>query len=209
MFFKYLRKNITLIPLYVVLLCSALWLLFVYNDGLNRLFMTNNQAGYSSYKKKEYIKASKEFESLAFKGASLYRAGAFKEAKEVYQNFSTKEGKYNLGNSFLMLGEYDSAIEAYTIALEIDPDFQEANKNLKVAKARKILKAPENDGEQGTGELGADEIVFDNVENKGVDDEQSAAQDQGTGNPNWLDKIETSPQEFLQNKFRYQYETEK
>ena len=108
-----------------------------------------------------------------------------------------------------MIGEYDSAIEAYTIALEIDPDFQEAKENLKVAKARKILKAPENDGEQGTGELGADKIVFDNVENKGVDDEQSAAQDQGTGNPNWLDKIETSPQEFLQNKFRYQYETEK
>ena len=58
--------------------------------------------------------------------------------------------------------------------LKIDPDFKEAKENLIVAKARKILKEPENDGEQGVGELGADEIVYDNKAGKGVDDDSSA-----------------------------------
>ena len=76
-----------------------------------------------------------------------------------------------------MLGEYDAAIEAYELALKIDPDFKEAKENLIVAKARKILKEPENDGEQGVGELGADEIVYDNKAGKGVDDDSSAEQE--------------------------------
>ncbi len=75
-----------------------------------------------------------------------------------------------------------------------------------VAKARKILKEPENDGEQGVGELGADEIVFDNKEGKGVDDDSSAEQEASSGNPNWLDRLQTGPKDFLKNKFRYQYE---
>jgi Ca-activated chloride channel family protein len=105
-----------------------------------------------------------------------------------------------------MLGLYDPAIEAYELALKIDPDFKEAKENLIVAKARKILKEPENDGEQGVGELGADEIVFDNKGGKGVDDDTSAEQEVASGNPNWLDRLQTGPKDFLKNKFRYQYE---
>jgi Ca-activated chloride channel family protein len=105
-----------------------------------------------------------------------------------------------------MLGEYDNAIKSYERALKIDPHFKEAQENLKVAKARKILKEPENDGEEGVGELGADEIVFDNKAGKGVDDDKSATQEATSQNPNWLDRLQTGPKDFLKNKFRFQYE---
>jgi len=202
----FMQKNLSLLPFYVVLILSLMWLLFFYVGPWNRLLITNDQLGYKLYMKKEYLKASKNFEDLSFKGASFYRAGEFKAAKAVYQNLSDKEGKFNLGNTNVMLGLYDPAIEAYELALKIDPDFKEAKENLMVAKARKILKEPENDGEQGVGELGADEIVYDNKEGKGVDDDSSAQEESASGNPNWLDRLQTGPKDFLKNKFRYQYE---
>jgi len=202
----FLQKNLSLLPFYVVMVLSVVWLLFLYDGAWNRLLITSDQKGYKLYQKKEFVKAAQSFDNSSFKGASFYRAGEFKEAKAVYQNLSDKDGKYNLGNANVMLGLYDPAIEAYALALKMDPDFKEAKENLVVAKARKILKEPENDGEQGVGELGADEIVFDNKEGKGVDDDSSVEHEASSGNPNWLDRLQTGPKDFLKNKFRYQYE---
>lgn len=202
----FLQTNLSLLPFYTVVLLSAVWLLFLYDGVWNRLLITSDQQGYKLYQKKEFVKAAQSFDDSSFKGASFYRAGEFKKAKAVYLNFSDKNGKYNLGNANVMLGLYDPAIEAYELALKIDPDFKEARENLKVAKARKILKEPGNDGEQGVGKLGADEIVFDNQEGKGVDDDTSAEKEAGSGTPNWLDRLQTGPKDFLKNKFRYQYE---
>ncbi len=205
----YIKNHLSLMPFWTVLILSLLWLLFVYEGGLNRLFITSDQLGYNHYEKKNYVKAAESFESLSFKGASYYRDGAFKKSKAVYQNMTTKEGTYNLGNTFVMLGDYDNAIKTYERALKIDPKFNEAQDNLIVAKARKVLKEPENDGKQGIGDMydmQPDEIVYDNTEGKGEDDERSAQKDTEKGNPNWLDRLQTGPKDFLKNKFRYQYE---
>lgn len=196
-------------PFYITLVISLVWLVFFYKGGINRLFVTSDQLGYHYYEKKNYSKAAETFENLSYKGASYYRDAAFKKARSVYQNLSSKEGKYNLGNAFVMLGEYDSAIETYEVALKIDPNFKEAQDNLVVAKARKILKEPENDGKQGIGDMydmQPDEVVYDNTEGKGEDDERSAQKDAESGNPNWLDRLQTGPKDFLKNKFSYQYQ---
>jgi len=203
---QYFLKHKSLLPLMSVSILSLLWLLFLYEGTWNRLLMTPDQLGYKYYQKKAYLKAAEVFENSSFKAASFFRAGEFKKAKAVYQNSTTKVDTYNLGNAFVMLGEYDNAIKSYERALKIDPHFKEAQENLKVAKARKILKEPENDGEQGVGELGADEIVFDNKAGKGVDDDKSATQEATSQNPNWLDRLQTGPRDFLKNKFRFQYE---
>lgn len=200
-----LKKHISLLPFGVTLTLSVIWVLFFYDKGLERLFVTADQRGYHQYEKQNYLDAAKDFENISFKGASYFRAAEFKNAVSVYQNLSSKEDTYNLGNAYVMLGEYDNAIETYKRALEIDPDFKEAQENLVVAKARKILKEPENDGLQGVGALGADEIVYDNTEGKGVDDDMSAQKDTQSGNPNWLDRLQTGPKDFLKNKFSYQY----
>ena len=199
-------KHSSLLPFFLMVIFSFVWLLFFYDGTWNRLLLSADQKGYKQYQDKAYMKAAKNFEDTSFKAAALYRAGEFKEAKVLYTNLSDKVGKYNLGNANVMLGLYDPAIEAYKLALKIDPNFKEAKDNLRVAKARKILKEPENDGEQGVGELGADEIVFDNKEGKGVDDDSSAQEATESGNPNWLDRLQTGPKDFLKNKFRYQYE---
>jgi len=204
---KYVTNiSLSLFPFLLTLLLSLIWLLFFYSGAMNRLFITSDHLASKAYENKNYLEAAKTFENISLKGASFYRAGEFKKAKSIYQNLSDKNGKYNLGNAFVMLGEYDFAIEAYKLALKIDSNFKEAKENLIVAKARKILKEPGNDGEQGVGKLGADEIVFDNKEGKGIDDDTSAEQESTSGNPSWLDRLQTGPKDFLKNKFRYQYE---
>lgn len=206
-----LKKHLSLLPFWVTLMISMVWLLFVYDKGLNRLFITSDQLGYRSYENKNYIKAAKSFENISFKGASYFRAAEFKNAKSIYQNLSSKEATYNLGNTFVMLGDYDNAIKSYERALDIDPYFKEAQENLLVAKARKILKEPENDGKQGIGDMydmQPDEVVYDNTEGKGEDDTRSAEKDAVKGNPEWLDRLQTGPKDFLKNKFKYQYQME-
>ena len=196
-------------PFFLTVILSVLWLVFIYEGGLNRLFVTSDQLGYHYYKEKNYSKAAENFESLSYKGASYYAEGKFKKAKSVYQNLSTKEGRFNLGNAYVMLGDYDNAIKSYEMALKIDKNFKVAEENLVVARARKILKEPENDGKQGIGDMydmQPDEVIYDNTEGKGEDDTRNADKDTAKGNPNWLDRLQTGPKDFLKNKFRYQYE---
>lgn len=204
-----IKKHVSLLPFLLALCVSLYWLMFIYGGRYDRLFLTADQAGYRAFEEKEYAKAATTFEMLSFKGASLYRDAQFKKAKMIYQNLSSKEDTYNLGNVFVMLGEYDNAIEHYERVLKIDPNFKEASDNLRVAQARKILKEPENDGKQGIGDMydmQPDEIVYDNTEGKGEDDTRSADKDTAKGNPSWLDRLQTGPKDFLKNKFRYQYE---
>ena len=193
-------------PFWMTLFISLVWLIFFCEKGLCRLLITSDQLAWNQYQKKHYLHAAENFENLSLKGASYYKSGAFKKSKSVYQNLTTKEDTYNLGNVFVMLGEYDNAIRSYERALKIDPNFKEAQENLLVAKARKILKEPENDGQQGVGMMGADEIKYDNTESKGVEDDRSAQNDMAQGNPNWLDRLQTGPKDFLKNKFQYQYQ---
>ena len=162
--------NPTLIPFYLISILSLFWLLFIYKGNFINLWITPNQIGYRYYIAEDYINASKSFENISFRGASLYRAGEFEKAKSIYILRSDRDSRYNLGNSYLMMGRYEEAIKAYDIALQIDPNFIEATENRALAKARKELLDIANDGEQGVGELGADEIVYDNKASKGVED---------------------------------------
>jgi len=207
---EFLMKYRTLLPLYLSLLLVLVWVLFFYKGTWSQLFSTADQQGYRYYQEKAYDKAAKNFEDPDFRSASYFKDGEFKKAKALYMNSSTKESKYNLGNAEMMLGNYDKSIEAYEIALKIDPSFKWAKENKQLALTRKKMKEVENDGEQGVGELGADEIVYDNKENKGVDvTEEGATENTQQKNANWLDRIQTSPKAFLKNKFSYQYQMQK
>jgi len=201
-----IEENPTIVPLYVLSVAIVLWLLFGFRGSFIELWVTNDQRGYYHYKNQEYSSASKAFDDALYKAASFYKAGEFKKSQAIYATIGSPEAKYNLGNSLLMQGEYEEAIKAYDIALQMRPDFKEAQSNKALAIARKELKDVENDGQQGVGALGADEIVYDNSENKGEEQTQEeSTQTQQQNNTNWLDRIQTSPKDFLKHKFSYQY----
>jgi Ca-activated chloride channel family protein len=207
---SFLLKYRTLLPFYAAVIIVLAWGLFFFRGSWGELWITNDQKSYQLFKSEKYLEAADVFDDAFFKGAAYYRAGEFKKAKAVYMMSSSKEGRYDLGNSHMMLGKYKEAIEAYEIALKIDPNFTWAKENMNLAKARQAMLDVENDGEQGVGMLGADEIVYDNTENKGQDVTEEGSQEGGESkNANWLDRIQTGPQDFLKHKFSYQYAMQK
>jgi Ca-activated chloride channel family protein len=206
----YLLKHRTLWPFYATVIMVLAWGFFFYKGSWGELWITNDQKGYQLFTSKKYLESADVFDDTLYKGASFYKAGEFKKAKAVYMMNSSKEGRYNLGNSHMMLGKYEEAIEAYEIALKIDPNFILAKDNMALAIARQKILDVENDGEQGVGALGADEIVYDNTDNKGQDvTEETSGETSDSKNANWLDRIQTGPKEFLKHKFSYQYGMQK
>jgi Ca-activated chloride channel family protein len=142
------------------------------------------------------------------RGNALYRGKDFKNASEVYAGIASAEGRFNLGNTLVLLGRYEEAIKAYREALTIRPDWLPAKDNLLIARLRAERLQTEGGGMTG-GQLEADEIVFE----EGGSDKASKTIEMTGGEPLtdeqlrllWLRNVQTRPADFLRVKFAYQY----
>ncbi|MDG6778793.1 VWA domain-containing protein [Thiomicrorhabdus sp. zzn3] len=103
-------------------------------SDLADVFQTPDQQGYKAWKKQDYDAAESLFESPAWKGATLYKNGKYKEAAEQFKRDRTARGHYNLGNALAQLGQYQGAQQAYEKALQMQPDFTAAQHNLELIK---------------------------------------------------------------------------
>ena len=175
------------------------------------LWFTPDQQGQRLMAQGEYLKAADKFTTPERIGTALFLAGDFKNAAAVLGRSATADAHYNRGNTHIMLGEYDAAIEAYHGALSKRPEWPEAEQNLQIAILRKQALAPPDDDHGGTGGmLEADEIVFDQSGrvNKSSNEQVIDAADQQLGEDEmramWLRKVETRPADFLAARFNYQ-----
>ena len=175
------------------------------------LWFTPDQQGQRLMAQGEYLKAADKFTTPERIGTALFLAGDFKNAAAVLGRSATADAHYNRGNTHIMLGEYDAAIEAYHSALSKRPEWPEAEQNLQIAILRKQALAPPDDDHGGTGGmLEADEIVFDQSGrvNKSSNEQVIDADDQQLGEDEmramWLRKVETRPADFLAARFNYQ-----
>jgi len=180
------------------------------------LWLTPNQQGQRLMESGEYQQAAGKFTTPERIGTALFLAGDFENAATVLGRSASAEANYNRGNALVMQGQYESAIEAYQSALMKRPDWPEAQQNLEIATMRLEALAPPEDDAGGTGgQLGADEIVFDDTGrvNKSSSEEVIDAGEQQMGEQElramWLRKVETRPADFLAARFNYQLATRK
>ena len=108
-----------------------------------------------SYKKQEYVKALKYYQSAQKKapndvdlsdemGQSAYKAREFEKAEKIYeQNANSKKSKsakaksyHNMGNSRMKGKNYQGAVESYKEALRNNPSDEETRYNLSEAIRR-------------------------------------------------------------------------
>ena len=197
----------------VTLLGIVAWYFSAYRGDFVSLWLTPDQQAYRYYEKKAYKKAEVLFEDPAFKAASYYRDHNFSEAARIYKEINSTTGAYNRGNALTMFGEYGEAVAAYRTALGRNPDFREAKENIRVAEKllkekgfidrHTIVKNP-NKKEQ---------VALSNKnrsKKKKKNDEKGKKQKiQMPGMALWLDRLSTTPKDFLRQKFAYQYEKEK
>jgi tetratricopeptide (TPR) repeat protein len=81
-------------------------------------------------------------------GNSLYQQGKYSESEQLFTRVSAEatdlklkeKALYNVGNARFRQENYQGAVNAYTGALKIDPQDEDARYNLELAK--KLLKTP-------------------------------------------------------------------
>jgi Ca-activated chloride channel family protein len=175
------------------------------------LWLTADQQGQRAFDRGDYAEAAQRFEDPMRKGTAHYLDQDFASALAEFAKVDTADGWFNRGNSLAHLERYEEAIEAYTRALEMRPDYPAAAANIEYLQP--FLPLQFEGGEMGTTgrDAAADEVVFDadqeRLDQEGIDttmegDSQVVSDEQLA--EIWLRQVDTSPASFLRYKFAYQ-----
>ncbi|MFD0981317.1 VWA domain-containing protein [Tropicimonas aquimaris] len=181
--------------------------------GMADWFLTPDQQGAIAYRQKEFARAGELFLDPMWRAHALARAGKYAEAAEIYSRLDTAEAAFGEGMARTRNREYRPAIAAYERALEMQPDFPEAEWNL--ALTRDILDYVETAREQGdTGEdrgIGADDVVFDNEDERGAETDTDFSETEETPTmetaDQWMRSVDTQMGDFLRQRFLQEQST--
>ncbi|MFT5041261.1 MAG: Ca-activated chloride channel family protein [Hyphomicrobiaceae bacterium] len=168
------------------------------------LWLTPDQWGRLAYEKLDFAGAAEQFEDPSWKGVASYEAGQYTEAAAAFGRVPTPESFYNRGNAFMKSREYRKAITGYEQAVAESSSWTDAAENLELA--RHVLIYIEGLREQtDTGdetELGADDIVFDNTEERGkeivITQESTILAESAE---KWMRSVDTETRDFLRGRF--------
>lgn len=138
--------------------CALMLLLFT---ALNANADDNDHIGYELYKKGDFGSAAEIFSSTEWKGVSLYRSGQWWRAAEAFVRGNDAASFHNLGNTYVRMGYYELALQAYQQALKYDPEFDDAAFNAQLMKELIALNKNENEGQgllqpESLGEISKD-----------------------------------------------------
>jgi Ca-activated chloride channel family protein len=176
----------------------------------NDLWLTSDQQAQRMADSGDHAAAAQLFSNPMRSGTQWYRAGEFERAAAEFGRLEAADAYFNRGNALVFQGKYEDAIQVYERALQMQPNWPEAEENRQLAQVRKArLERPEDDAGGTGGMLEADEIVFDlNSSSKPGQGEQTV--DEGGGlrddqlREMWLRRVETRPADFLAARFAYQ-----
>ncbi len=169
-------------------------------------------------------------------GIALYRQNKFEEATAEFSKSRDKVANFNTGNAKAKDGDLQGAIEKYEAAIEIDPDFEEAQFNLNLVKkllqeqqrrqrgrqddSRESQEINSQDNEASSDQLersspnsgqGEEEEIEHrdeprDEENQLASMEDSVDREQDQLMEQWLQKIQDDPTGLLRRRFYYEYQ---
>jgi Ca-activated chloride channel family protein len=152
------------------------------------LWQTRDQQAMAALSNDEANAAAELFENPAWKGSAHYKNENFKDAGDLFASSNNADSQYNLGNSLTKDGELEKAIDAYSNALTLDPDNEDAAFNKKLVEDLLDQQQQEQQNEEGEQEEGEDEGEGEQQQSENEDgqeenEEQSSSdqeqQDQG------------------------------
>jgi len=180
------------------------------------LWMTADQQGRQLFEKENYAEAALRFEDPLWKGIAYYFNKDYESAIQQFSRLETAESYFNLGNAYVHIEDYEQAKESYEQALKQKPDYVEAKHNQKIVQEildRIAHEEEEKDQRTQPGsQIGADEIKIadpedqkkrEETEGEPIELQQEMYSDEQL-NEMWMRRVQTSPADFLRNKFSYQ-----
>jgi Ca-activated chloride channel family protein len=168
------------------------------------LWLTPDQQARHAYEGLEFKEAYEQFEDPAWKGVAAYDSGLYEESAAAFGRIPTAVGFYNRGNAFMKARDYGKAIIAYEQAVAEAPDWVEARENLELATytLEYIERVREQSDTGDESELSADDYVFDNTKDRGLEMEIT---DQSTiemeSAEKWMRGVDTKTSDFLRTRF--------
>jgi len=168
------------------------------------LWLTPDQQARRAYEGLEFKEAYEQFEDPAWKGVAAYDSGLYEESAAAFGRIPTSIGFYNRGNAFMKARDYGKAIVAYEQAVAEAPDWVEARENFELATytLEYIERVREQSDTGDESELGADDYVFDNTKDRGLEVEitqQSTIELESA--EKWMRGVDTETSEFLRTRF--------
>jgi Ca-activated chloride channel family protein len=115
------------------LFCLPLLLISLPQNGyafeLDDLWLRADQQGQRLLEAQQPAEAAKRFQDPQWQGLALYQAGDYAAAAERFAAGETAVDHYNRGNALARSNELEAALDAYTQALELQPELVQAQKN--------------------------------------------------------------------------------
>jgi Ca-activated chloride channel family protein len=191
--------------LFVTLLAGAAlaWQTWRHGDLIG-LWFTPDQQAQRAYANLRFQRAAELFEDPAWKGAASYRSGLYEESAASFGRIPSAVGFFNRGNALMKNREYGKAITAYEQAVADKPEWEEAQDNLRLSRyvLDYIERAREQSDTGDESELGADDYVFDNTRERGLEmeiTEESTIELESA--EKWMRAVDTETRDFLRTRF--------
>ncbi len=127
-------------------------------SSLPDALLNSNQLAQKQFKKDPKL-AAQLFNDPQWKASSLYEAGDYQGALDIWQQYDDAQSQYNAANALAQLNKFDDAIQKYDDALSQHPDLADARENKALVSAMKEQQEKQDDekGEEGEeGEKGED-----------------------------------------------------
>lgn len=135
------------------------------------LWNNNDQRAHQQLMDGDPEAALENFDDPDWRAAADYQAGNFADAADYWASGDDATSLFNQGNALAKSGELDKALEAYQQALDLQPDFEDAEVNASLIE--KLLKQQQQEGEDGEGEQSEE-----GQEGEKSDESQEGEQDQ-------------------------------
>ncbi|MBT8146771.1 MAG: tetratricopeptide repeat protein, partial [Gammaproteobacteria bacterium] len=107
---------------------------------------------------------------------ALYRSESYDAAIAAFSADDSADGHYNRGNALALAGNYPEAIAAYDLALELQPDHEDAIYNKEIIE--QLLEEQESQEGESEGESSDEQQQQQGSEQEQQDQENSDQQEQ-------------------------------
>jgi len=182
-----------LLPLLLLAACGARrgWLLCLplllclpqpgYALSFDDLWLRADQQGQRLLDAQRPAQAAQRFKNPQWQGLALYQAGDYAGAAERFAQGEDAIAHYNRGNALAMSNEWEAALEAYTQALQLQPELPQAQQNM--ALIEELLRQKEAQAQQPDDESGEAQNEAPEAQSKGPSQAQGSSQAETPAEP--------------------------
>jgi Ca-activated chloride channel family protein len=180
------------------------------------LWLTPDQQGRWLMEHGQYAAAAERFTDPLWKGLAYYVNEDFTAAAEQLTQVTPKTAAlyFDLANAYAQQEDYETALKYYDRALGMRLDYPDARANRELVQARLVREQElaKQRPEEQSGDLKADQVIEDDMPPPNQDNEHPRPNQNGLETVDltdmWLQNVQTTPADFLKQKFQYQLDAE-